>query len=81
LKILNKTTAEVGHADFSACQLALTVPLTQGIHMLAELLAIFKRTVAWRGVTNCVRGPWDIRMIRYCPVEQPAQAAASNMSL
>jgi hypothetical protein len=59
----------------------LAIPLTQCIHMTAVLLAIFRKQVAWRGVTYHVRGPWDVRMVGYKPYEQPADSVDSNVSL
>lgn len=59
----------------------LAIPLTQGIHMTAALLAIFRKRVAWRGITYHVRGPWDVRMVGYEPFEQQAESVDSNVSL
>ena len=52
-------------------RLPIAIPLTQLIHFLAVLLAMFRRHVAWRGVVYEVRGPWNIRMLNYKPFEQP----------
>ena len=46
-----------------------------------KLLAMFRRRVAWRGVTYQIDGPWDIRMLDYRPYEQPSPSAESNLSL
>ena len=59
----------------------IAIPLTQCVHLTATLLAIFRRHVAWRGVTYHVRGPWDVRMVGYQPFEQPTESMDSNTSL
>ncbi len=77
-----------GHGDrtdwmsfATLAKLVLALPLTQMVHLIAVLLAQFRRYVAWRGVTYHVRGPWEIRMVGYVPFEQPSQPAGSNTSL
>jgi hypothetical protein len=62
-------------------RLLLALPLTQIVHCVAVLLAIFRRQVAWRGVTYCVRGRWNVRMAGYVPYQQPVRPAESNTSL
>ncbi len=59
----------------------VAIPLTQTVHLIAVMMAVFRRHVAWRGVTYHVRGPWDIRMVGYQPFEQPTESVDSNTSL
>jgi hypothetical protein len=69
---------------FSTLAWAKMIPailLTQCVHMVAVLLAIFRKRVKWRGVTYLVRGPWDVQMLDYQPYEQPSRSADSNLSL
>ncbi|MGE0607024.1 MAG: glycosyltransferase family 2 protein [Pirellulales bacterium] len=57
------------------------IPLTQAVYLAAVLLAMFRSTVAWRGVIYEIRGPWDIRLIQYRPYEQATPTANANVSL
>jgi hypothetical protein len=62
-------------------RLPAAVLLTQGIQFIAVLLAMFRRQVAWRGVTYRLSGPWDVRMVGYVPYQQPQAAQRTNTSL
>jgi hypothetical protein len=55
--------------------------LTQGVQFIAVLLAMFRRQVAWRGVTYQMAGPWQIRMVGHVPFQQPLAAQENNTSL
>ena len=55
--------------------------LTQVVHAIATAMAVFRRRVAWRGVTYHIRGPWDVQMLDYRPFETPDRAEDSNLSL
>jgi len=62
-------------------RMLIAIPLTQGIHFVAVLFAIFRRKVAWRGVTYHVRGPWEVEMLDYKPFDQQTLAQDGNTSL
>jgi len=62
-------------------KLSLSLPLTQAVHLIAVLLAHFKRRVVWRGVTYHVRGPLDVHVSDDQPFQQSALPADTNVSL
>lgn len=65
-----------------AClRILVAIPVTQMIHFLAVLHAMFRRKVAWRGVTYHVRGPWEVEMLDYKPFDQEALVQDGNTSL
>ena len=62
-------------------RLPVAVLLAQAIHLIAVLLAMFKRRVAWRGATYWIAGPWQVRLISDCPQGKQREHAESNLSL
>ncbi len=45
----------------------LALPLTQIVYALALTSAMFMRQVEWRGITYEIKGPWDIKLVKYQP--------------
>ncbi len=62
-------------------RLPVAVLLAQAVQLIAVVLAIFKRSVTWRGATYHIAGPFDVRLLRNPAAETPPQSAVSNMSL
>jgi cellulose synthase/poly-beta-1,6-N-acetylglucosamine synthase-like glycosyltransferase len=80
--VIRRRDEKLHHFSFVArLKMLVAIPLTQAIHLIAVLLAMFRRRVAWRGVTYHVRGPWDVEMVGYRPFDQSAEAPDSNKSL
>jgi len=48
-------------------KLPLALPLTQCMHFLAVMRAVFLRSVTWRGITYEIRTRSDVRMVQYRP--------------
>lgn len=56
------------------------LPITQMVYGLALTLAIFMRQVEWRGITYQIKGPWDIKLVKYQPYtysDKPIDSMAS----
>jgi len=59
----------------------LAIPMAQGIHFVAVMLAMFRKEVAWRGVTYRIRGPWEIHLVAYQPYRMKRRETDANTSL
>ncbi|MEB3218919.1 MAG: glycosyltransferase family 2 protein [Nostocales cyanobacterium 94392] len=62
-------------------QVLLAVPLTQIVYSLALTSAMFMRQVEWRGITYQIKGPWDIKLIKYQPYTYSEKPVDSMLSL
>lgn len=65
----------------SALKVFLTLPLTQIVYALALTSAMFMRKVEWRGITYQIKGPWDIKLVKYQPYTYSEKTVDSMVSL
>ncbi len=56
------------------------MPITQAVYALALMGAAFTCSTVWRGITYCVKGPWQIEMQAYTPFK-PTQSSDPTESL
>ncbi|OKH28887.1 glycosyltransferase [Chroogloeocystis siderophila 5.2 s.c.1] len=71
-------------APFSMSAIArivIGIPLTQLVYATAILAAIFMQRVEWRGITYHIKGPWNIKLVKYSPYHHLDQPADTNASL
>ncbi|MBE9214083.1 glycosyltransferase family 2 protein [Plectonema cf. radiosum LEGE 06105] len=59
----------------------LALPLTQIVYSLALTSAMFMRQVEWRGITYQIKGPWDIKLVKYQPYSYSEKPVDSILSL
>ncbi|NJO29094.1 MAG: NAD-dependent epimerase/dehydratase family protein [Richelia sp. SL_2_1] len=59
----------------------LALPLTQIVYALALTEAMFIRQVEWRGITYQIKGPWDIKLVKYQPYSYSEKPVDSIVSL
>lgn len=59
----------------------LVLPLTQIVYALALTSAMCMRQVEWRGITYQIKGPWDIKLIKYQPYTYAEKSVDSMVSL
>ena len=52
---------------FTVFKILLALPLTQIVYALALTSATFMQQVKWRGITYQIKGPWDIKLVKYQP--------------
>jgi len=57
------------------------IPLTQLIYAASLFSACFTRHVEWRGVTYHIGGPWQIKLLKYEPLQGESQSDARQNSL
>ncbi len=62
-------------------KMLIAIPLTQWVYGLAFLSSLRASTVNWRGVSYEVKGPWNIRLIKYHPYQLSTQSDDSKLSL
>lgn len=62
-------------------KMLIGIPLTQWVYGLAMLSSLWTSTVAWRGVSYRVQGPWNIRLVEYRPYQWLDQPINSKVSL
>lgn len=62
-------------------EMFIALPLTQWVYGLAFLSSLSMTKVNWRGVTYQVKGPWNIRLIKYRPYQELDQPDDSKVSL
>ena len=81
-KVVGRRGESVGRfSPLTWSRAVLSIPLAQGIHLVAVLLSMFRREVSWRGVTYRIRGPWDIRLVAYQPYRMKHRDPDTNTSL
>jgi hypothetical protein len=60
----------------------IALPVMLVVHLIATLLATFRREVVWRGIRYRLNGPWDIQRTSYAPYRQAnAEDSDSRLSL
>jgi cellulose synthase/poly-beta-1,6-N-acetylglucosamine synthase-like glycosyltransferase len=65
----------------SLLKMLIAIPLTQWVYGLAFLSSLRASTVNWRGVSYEVKGPWNIRLIKYHPYQLSTPSDESKLSL
>ena len=50
-------------------KLILAIPLTQLVCAIALWQAMLTQQVEWRGITYQIKGPWDIKLLKYFPYQ------------
>lgn len=65
----------------STLKVFFALPLTQIVYALALTSAMFMRKVEWRGITYQIKGPWDIKLVKYQPYTYSEKTVDSMVSL
>ena len=54
---------------FNLLRLTTAIPLTQLVCAIAFWQAMLIERVEWRGITYQIKGPWDIKLLKYFPYQ------------
>lgn len=65
----------------TVAKILIAIPLTQLVYAVAMVSAMFVRNVEWRGITYQIKGPWNIRLVKYHPYQPSGQLAETKASL
>ena len=57
------------YSAVTSLKLMLAIPLTQLICAIAFWQAMLTKQVEWRGITYQIKGPWDIKLLKYFPYQ------------
>ncbi|MBW4611380.1 MAG: glycosyltransferase family 2 protein [Hassallia sp. WJT32-NPBG1] len=79
IRFQEKTTTKL--SAVTLMKMLIAIPLTQWVYGLAFLSSLRTPTVNWRGVSYEVKGPWDVRLVKYHPYELSNQSDESKLSL
>ncbi len=62
-------------------KMSIASPLTLWVYGLAMVSALWMTKVNWRGITYQVKGPWNIRLLKYRPYRLLDQPSDNQVSL
>jgi hypothetical protein len=79
IRFQEKTTTKL--SAVTLMKMLIAIPLTQWVYGLAFLSSLRTPTVNWRGVSYEVKGPWNVRLVKYHPYELSNQSDESKLSL
>ncbi|MBE9189740.1 glycosyltransferase family 2 protein [Gloeocapsopsis crepidinum LEGE 06123] len=68
-------------SPIAIARLIVGIPLTQLVYAAAVVSAILMQQVEWRGITYQVKGPWNIKLVKYSPYQYLDQPVDANASL
>ena len=67
LKLRNESLPNLSPVTF--LKFIVAVPLTQLVCAIALWQAMLTQQVEWRGITYQIKGPWDIKLMKYFPYQ------------